>query len=91
VTPPSPRGYSASRTISFATPADSTALRQDLGAALAQLSTDEQTALHVCYQQGLTHSEAAVVLGWPIGTVKTHLARSKEKFRQLLATWNPQP
>jgi len=32
-----------------------------------------------------------VVLGWPIGTVKTHLARSKEKFRQLLATWNPQP
>jgi RNA polymerase sigma-70 factor (ECF subfamily) len=71
-------------------PADSTALRQDLGAAMAQLSTDEQTALHVCYQQGLSHSEAAVVLGWPIGTVKTHLARSKEKLRQLLAAWNPQ-
>jgi RNA polymerase sigma-70 factor (ECF subfamily) len=70
--------------------ADKTALRQDLGDALAQLSADEQTALHVCYQQGLSHHEAAVVLGWPVGTVKTHLARSKEKLRHLLAAWNPQ-
>jgi RNA polymerase sigma-70 factor (ECF subfamily) len=70
--------------------ADSTALHQDLAAAVSQLSTDEQAALHVCYQQGLSHSEAATVLGWPIGTVKTHLARSKEKLRHLLAAWNPQ-
>lgn len=70
--------------------ADSTALHHDLADALAQLTLDEQTALHVCYQQGLSHSEAANVLGWPIGTVKTHLARSKEKLRDLLAVWNPQ-
>lgn len=71
--------------------ADNAALRQDLAAALHQLSADEQTTLHVCYQQGLSHSEAAIVLGWPVGTVKTHLARSKEKLRHLLAAWNPQP
>jgi len=71
--------------------ADNTALRHDLNDALSQLSTEEQTALHVCYQQGLSHSEAALVLGWPIGTVKTHLARSKDKLRELLAAWNPQP
>ena len=71
-------------------PARAIALRQDLSAALDQLSADEQMALHVCYQQGLSHAEAAAVLGWPIGTVKTHLARSKEKLRQLLAVWNPQ-
>lgn len=70
--------------------ADNTALQQDLGSAVAQLSADEQTALHVCYQQGLSHSEAATLLGWPVGTVKTHLARSKEKLRHLLAAWNPQ-
>lgn len=70
--------------------ADSTAFHHDLSDALAQLSPDEQIALHVCYQQGLSHSEAATVLGWPIGTVKTHLARSKDKLRELLAIWNPQ-
>jgi len=69
--------------------ADRIALHEDLGNAVAQLSPDEQTALHVCYRQGLSHHEAAIALGWPVGTVKTHLARSKEKLRQLLATWNP--
>jgi RNA polymerase sigma-70 factor (ECF subfamily) len=70
--------------------ADKIELHQDLSSAVAKLSEDEQTALHVCYQQGLTHGEAAEVLGWPVGTVKTHLARSKEKLRQLLAAWKPQ-
>ena len=71
-------------------PADKTALHEDLSSAVARLSADEQTALHVCYQQGLTHGEAAELLGWPVGTVKTHIARSKEKLRHLLAAWNPQ-
>jgi RNA polymerase sigma factor (sigma-70 family) len=71
-------------------PTRSADLRHDLAAALSQLPPDEQTALHLSYQQGLSHSEIASVLGWPLGTVKTHLARSKEKLRQLLAAWNPQ-
>lgn len=65
-------------------------LQQDLAAALVRLEPDEQTALHLCYQQGLSHGEAAAVLGRPVGTVKTHLARGKEKLRHLLASWNPQ-
>lgn len=65
-------------------------LRADLAAALHALSSDEQLALHVCYQQGLTHEEAAALLDWPLGTVKTHVARAKEKLRQHLAVWNPQ-
>lgn len=64
-------------------------LRQDLAQALQRLDPEEQTALHLTYQQGLSHSEVASVLGWPLGTVKTHLARSKEKLRPLLAAWNP--
>lgn len=65
-------------------------LRRDLSEALGQLSQDEQAAVHLCYQQGLSHSEIAEVLDWPIGTVKTHLGRGKEKLRHLLAAWNPQ-
>ena len=51
---------------------------------------DEQLAIHLGYQQGLSHGEIAVLLDWPVGTVKTHLARGKEKLRHLLAVWNPQ-
>lgn len=65
-------------------------LRHDLAHAVRQLSTDEQTAVHLTYQHGLSHSEVAAVVGWPLGTVKTHLARSKDKLRILLAPWNPQ-
>ena len=64
-------------------------LRQDLAQAMQRLDPDEQTALHLTYQQGLSHSDIATVLGWPLGTVKTHLARSKEKLRTLLAAGNP--
>lgn len=64
-------------------------LKQDLADALQRLAPDERTALHLTYQQGLSHSEIAGVLGWPLGTVKTHLTRSKEKLRPLLASWNP--
>lgn len=66
------------------------ALRQDLADALHRLDPDEQTALHLFYQQGLSHPEIAAVAGWPLGTVKTHLARGKDKLRILLAPWNPQ-
>jgi RNA polymerase sigma-70 factor (ECF subfamily) len=71
-------------------PTHTVALRQDLTAALQQLDPDEQTALHLFYQQGLTHPEIAAVTGWPLGTVKTHLARGKDRLRQLLHAWNPQ-
>lgn len=64
-------------------------LQHDLGLALRSLAPEEQTALHLCYQQGLSHSEIAGVLAWPLGTVKTHINRGKDKLRPLLASWNP--
>lgn len=70
-------------------PARTVDLGEDLTAALEKLGADEQTALHLCYQQGLTHQEIAAVAGWPLGTVKTHLARGKDKLRHLLSAWNP--
>lgn len=65
-------------------------LRHDLAQALRHLSDDERLAIHLAYQQGLSHAEAAAILGWPQGTVKTRLARAKEKLRTHLASWNPQ-
>jgi RNA polymerase sigma factor (sigma-70 family) len=65
-------------------------LREDLATAMRRLDPAEQTALHLFYHQGLTHPEIAAVAGWPLGTVKTHLARGKDKLRNLLAAWNPQ-
>ncbi|MES2695193.1 MAG: RNA polymerase sigma factor [Verrucomicrobiota bacterium] len=65
-------------------------LQHDLAGALRHLERDEQLAIHLNYQQGLSHSEISALLDWPVGTVKTHLARGKEKLRQLLAVWNPQ-
>lgn len=70
-------------------PAPLSDLRHDLGRALRTLATEEQTALHLCYQQGLSHSEIAEVLQWPLGTVKTHINRGKDKLRPLLVSWNP--
>ena len=71
-------------------PAQTVALRHDLAAALARLDADQQTALHLFYQQDLTHPEISAVTGWPLGTVKTHLARGKDALRPLLSPWNPQ-
>lgn len=85
-------GELAADTIDESTPSPmhAVALRQDLAAALQQLDPDEQTTLHLFYQQGLTHPEIAAVTGWPLGTVKTRLARGKDRLRQLLHAWNPQ-
>jgi RNA polymerase sigma-70 factor (ECF subfamily) len=36
------------------------------------------------YANELTHEEAAAVLDCPVGTLKTHVARAKEKLRRQL-------
>jgi RNA polymerase sigma-70 factor (ECF subfamily) len=64
-------------------------LQQDLATALARLSADEQSAIHLCYAEGLTHEQAAGVLGCPLGTVKTHVLRAKAKLRTTLRAWAP--
>ena len=70
-------------------PAPASDLKHDLAHALRALDPDEQAVFHLHFQQGLSHSEVASVLLCPLGTVKTHLNRGKEKLRPLLASWNP--
>ena len=66
-----------------------TDLQQDLASSMAGLSDDEQHALTLCFQFGLSHGEIAAATGWPLGTVKTHITRGKGRLRELLSVWNP--
>ncbi len=63
------------------------ALRLDLERALAQLREPEREALLMCCYAELSHAEAAAVLGWPLGTVKTQVLRARTKMRTWLADW----
>jgi RNA polymerase sigma-70 factor (ECF subfamily) len=50
---------------------------------LARLSEKERAALVLCEGQGCTHSEAADLLGMPLGTLKSTVARAKSKCREM--------
>jgi len=54
----------------------------DLQRMLAVLSDDEQVAMVLCYAEGMSHGEASAITGWPVGTVKSHIHRGKDKIRQ---------
>ena len=65
------------------------ALRHDLMRALNLLPLNERSAVLLCCQNGLSHDEAARVLGIPLGTVKTNVLRGREKLKRMLADWGP--
>ncbi len=67
---------------------DATATRHDLQRALRTLSEAERAAIHQCYYNDLSHDEAAYVLGLPLGTLKTHLLRAKQKLRGVLRDYD---
>lgn len=71
-------------------PARSAALSVDLERAMTALSAAERSAIVQCYHNDLSHEEAAYVLGWPVGTVKTHILRAKQKLKARLAGWDPE-
>ena len=64
-------------------------MKIDLERAMARLSDAERAAIVQCYHNDLSHEEAAYVLGWPVGTVKTHILRGKQKLKAALAAWAP--
>jgi RNA polymerase sigma factor (sigma-70 family) len=70
--------------------ARSASLKMDLEKALAVLTEGERAAIVQCYHNDLTHEEAAYVLNLPVGTVKTHVLRGKQKLKVALAAWAPE-
>jgi len=65
--------------------ADAAIDRHDLERAMGALRTEERAALALAYGQEMTHEEAARILDWPVGTLKTHILRGKERLRRLLS------
>lgn len=63
--------------------------RIDLDRAMASLSDAQRHALLLCYGADLSHAEAAQVLGWPLGTLKTQVLRAKAALRGRLGAWEP--
>jgi RNA polymerase sigma-70 factor (ECF subfamily) len=55
-------------------------LKLDLAKALGDLSPEQKAALLLCLGCEFTHAEAAEALAMPLGTVKSHVARGREKL-----------
>ena len=51
---------------------------------LTRLPAPFRAAVVQCHVEGLTHDQAAEQLGWPVGTVRSRLARARQRLKQRL-------
>ncbi len=65
-------------------PADSLESWTELHAEIDRLPRKYRLPIIHCYFNGLTHEQAATLLRWPVGTVKTRLTRAREQLRRRL-------
>ena len=63
---------------------DASLVRRDLERAMSVLTPEERLAITLAYRDGASHSELAEILDCPLGTVKTHIGRAKEKLARRL-------
>lgn len=61
--------------------------RVDLERAMARLAPAQRAALTMCYALGFSNEEAAAALDMPLGTLKSHVNRGREKLATMLAAW----
>lgn len=60
-------------------------LKLDLEKALLHLSAGERTCLHLMSCEEMTHEDISRLLDMPLGTVKSHINRGKDKLKRLLS------
>jgi DNA-directed RNA polymerase specialized sigma24 family protein len=58
--------------------------RMALQAALETLPEDQRACVTLCLGQGWSHAEAAEALNMPLGTVKSHVTRGRERLLAVL-------
>jgi RNA polymerase sigma-70 factor (ECF subfamily) len=58
--------------------------RLALATAIAALPRAERAAAALCLAEDYSHSEAALILGLPLGTLKSHVARARAKLLSAL-------
>lgn len=59
--------------------------RLDMAVALAELPVRERACLLLCDAEGWSHTEAARLMGLPLGTLKSVVARARETMRRRLS------
>jgi RNA polymerase sigma-70 factor (ECF subfamily) len=59
--------------------------RLDLTRAMTKLAPTERAALTLCYALGYSHPEAGAILKIPLGTLKSHVLRGREKLQILMS------
>jgi len=55
-----------------------------LAKAMSTLPEDQRAAVALCLGEGFSHGEAAEILKLPLGTVKSHVTRGREKLLHAL-------
>jgi len=58
--------------------------RLAMAQAMAELAPDVRACVALCLAEGLSHPEAAVALGLPLGTVKSHVTRGRARLLKAL-------
>jgi RNA polymerase sigma-70 factor (ECF subfamily) len=61
-------------------------IRERILALMDSLPAVQSEALRLAFYEGLTHSELALRLGQPLGTVKTRLRRGLERLSKLMGS-----
>lgn len=65
--------------------AERAALASAIERALARIRPEHRSAIVLHYQEGLGHEDISIILGIPIGTVKTYLHRGRKELAALLS------
>jgi RNA polymerase sigma-70 factor (ECF subfamily) len=52
---------------------------------MRQVGPEERACLTLAYAAGMSHPEVAAVTGLPLGTVKSHISRGRQKLQQWLS------
>ncbi len=78
------RGAVVDSPVILPTPLEVDELRAALHEEIERLPEGYRKAVVLCDLEGLTHSEAARRLGWPVGTVKSRQGRGRDRLRSRL-------
>ena len=71
--------------LSSSSSAESAVVLSELRAALGRLSDEHRQVILLVGLEQMSYGETAAILGIPIGTVMSRLARGRDQLRQLLA------
>jgi RNA polymerase sigma factor (sigma-70 family) len=80
------------RGLAYASPgpavmAERAQMQRAVEAGLRQLAPRDRAILALHYQEGRSYEEIAAILDSPMGTVKTHLYRARERLKTIIKEW----